>query len=262
MIQLVSRGVLLIQDWVFPVLLGPDSFRDCMYRFLLQVETQLVKHLVSYRSRELSWPSEVTVKMIRVLETASTKGSAVCHRCRMNRGRHSTNRWTVRGRLSPLITPEDLTLEETARAPVRSCYHLQREGLAYPLLTLCLWQHLLAFIWVLIMYQEDKKGIFARNVSVDCQGSSFSSLAMDSALFSPSESDFGSLPRSGYSYWVQDGEGWMEKVSGLYSIPKVTMSHLSFFFFFWNCSIHFSWIHPLMGSQRRDYNLFAKAAHF
>lgn len=126
-----------------------------MHRFLLQMETQLMKHLVLYGSRELSWISEVTVKMIKVLETASTKGSAVCHRSRMNRGRHSMNRWTVRGKLSPLITPEDLALGETARAPARSCYHLQREGLARPLLTLCLWQHLLVLIWVLIMYQED-----------------------------------------------------------------------------------------------------------
>lgn len=149
------HGVLLTQGWVFPVLLGPDSLRECMHRFLLQMETQLRKHLVPYGSRELSRISEVTVKMIKVLETASTKGSAVCHRRRMNRGRRSMNRWTVRGKLSPLITPEDLALGETARAPARSCYHLQREGLARPLLTLCLWQHLLLLIWVLIMYQED-----------------------------------------------------------------------------------------------------------
>lgn len=144
-----------------------------MHSFPLQIETQPVKHLVPYSSRELSWPSEITVKMIQGLETASTKGSAVFHRCRTNRGRRGMNRWTVRGTLSPLITPEDLALEETARAPARSCYHLQREGLAHPLLTLYRWQHLLVFIWVLTMYQGDKRSILLRNSCVDCQGSSF-----------------------------------------------------------------------------------------
>lgn len=141
LVRLVSTGLLLTRDWVFPALLGPDS----------QMETQLAKHLGLYSSRELIWPSEVTVKVIHVLETASTKGSAACRSCRMNRGRHSMDRWTVRGKLSPLITPEDLPTGETARAPPRSCYHLQQEGLARPLLTLYLWQHRLVFIWVLIM---------------------------------------------------------------------------------------------------------------
>lgn len=156
-----------------PALLGPDSLWKCGHRFLLQMETQLVKHLGLYSSRELIWPSEVTVKVIHILETVSTKGSAVCHSCRMNRGRHSMNRWTMRGKLSPVITPEDLPPEETARAPAKSCYHIQQEGLTLPLLTLYLWQHLLVFIWVLIMYLGDKRSIFARNISVDCQGSFF-----------------------------------------------------------------------------------------
>lgn len=172
-VQLASSGVLLTQDGIFPVLLGPDSLRECMHSFPLQMETQPVKHLVPYSSRELSWPSEITVKMIQGLETASTKGSAVFRRCRMDRGRRRMNGWTVRGMLSPLITPEDLALEETARAPARSCYHLQREGLAHPLLTLYRWQHLLVFIWVLTMYQGNKRSILLRSICVDCQGSSF-----------------------------------------------------------------------------------------
>lgn len=185
------------------------------------METQLVKHLVPCSSRELSWPSEVTVKMIKVLETPSTKGSAVCYICRMNRERHSMNRWTVRGKLSPLITPEDLALEETARAPARSCYHLQWEGLARPLLTLCLWQHLLVFIWVLIMYQGDKRSIFARNISVDCQRGSFSSLANDNHLFSPSESDFGWLPQGWDAATVSrmEDSGWRKSL-GCILFPK------------------------------------------
>lgn len=96
---------------------------------------------------------------------------------------------SVSGKLSPLITPEDLALEGTARAPARSCYHLQWEGLSHPFLTLCHWQCLLVFIGVLIVQQAEKE-VSLQELSVDCQGSSFSSLAMDSALFSPSESDF------------------------------------------------------------------------
>lgn len=97
------------------------------------------------------------------------------------------------GKLSPLITPENLALEGTARAPARSCYHLQYEGLSHPFLTLYLWQCLLVFIWVLIVQQAEKE-VSLQELSVDCQGSSFSSLAVGSALFSPSESDFGWLP--------------------------------------------------------------------
>lgn len=122
---------------------------------------------VRYSNRELDLPSDVTVKMIQVLETASAKGSALCHSCRMNRGRHNMNTWTVRVMLSLLITLEDLSVEETARAPARSCYHLQWEGQARPLLTACLCQHLLISIWVLIMYQGDKRSTFTRNNSVD-----------------------------------------------------------------------------------------------
>lgn len=50
-------------------------------------------------------------------------------------------RWAVRGSLSPPITPGDLALEETARDPARSCYHLWWEDLAWPSLTSFPWQH-------------------------------------------------------------------------------------------------------------------------
>lgn len=89
--------------------------------------------------REVRWPPEVTEK--RDAGPGSCKGSAVCHPCRVNRGRCDVKRWAVRGDLSPPITPGGLALEETARDPARSCYHPWWEDLAWPSLTSFPWQH-------------------------------------------------------------------------------------------------------------------------
>jgi len=183
---------------------------------------------MSYSSRDQSCPSEVTVKIIQVLETASTKGSAVCHICRMIRRRCSMNRWTVRGKLSPLITPEDLAPKGTARAPARSCYHLQWEGLAHPLLTLCLWSISLYSSGCSQCIRVIKE-VFLQEMSLfTAKEALFLHWQWTELCFLHLRLVMADSLRFGCSYWVQD-RGWMEEVSGLYPFPRVTVSHLCLF---------------------------------
>lgn len=134
------------------------------------------------------------------------------------------SRWTVSGKLSPLITPEDLALEETARAPARSCYHLQQEGLSHPLLTPCLWQCLLVFIWVLRVCQggEKKKKYLCKKYLRWLPRKLFL-FTGNGQLFVSSESYFGWL----LQVWDAATGSRIEEVSELYPFPKITSFHVS-----------------------------------
>lgn len=154
------------------------------------------------------------------------------------------SRWTVSGKLSPLITPEDLALEETARAPARSCYHLQQEGLSHPLLTPCLWQCLLVFIWVLRVCQggEKKKKVSLQEISPLTAKEALSLHWQWTALCFLWVLFWLAPAGLGCSHWVQDrGSLWAVSFSQNHQLPRLS---------FKDCTVYFYWIFPLVGSQR------------